>query len=170
MSKKEWDEAAATVAKAVVGVMPQLNEMKIRSRVYHFFANETEATTEYDDVNFYFTDDVVAILEEAFVGTEDDSSMVVTSSFRWAFDQLSDAYRYRILERYQHGVIRPHDSPERAQLNRAVRKLADILNTWNMSYNHEGTGSRKAWSNARARFEIDKLDDSDLDSSGYGYY
>lgn len=158
MGKKEWDEAATVIAQAVIGVMPQLNEYKIRARVYAFFAAESDYTQGiYDDSNFYYTQDVISILEKAFDETQgDEQTMVVTSDFRWAFDQLSDSYQYRILERFQHSVVRPGDSPERAQLNRAIRKLADILNSWNRMHEYEGTGSREVRSNASATATIDK--------------
>ena len=164
MGKKEWDEAATAVAKAVVSVMPQLNEYKIKARVFAFFASEDEySQSVYNDSNFYYTDDVVSILEKAFDNADDESSMVAAVDFRWAFDQLSDSYQYRILERYQHSVIRPADSAERAQLNRAVRKLADILNTWNRTYDYEGTGSRKVISNATAAARVAANDSGDSD-------
>lgn len=156
MGKKEWNEAATAIARAVVGVMPTMNEDRIRSRCYTFFASEDEYSSSiYNDNNYYYTADVTEILDKAFLGEPDDEQqMVVNSDFRWAFDQLSDAYRYRILERYQHSVTRPADSPERAQLNRAIRKLAEILNTWNRNYQYEGTGAREVWSNARSAKEI----------------
>ena len=144
------------VARAVVSVLPNMNEQGIRSRVYTFFASEDEhSQSNYNDGNFYYIEDVADILEKAFdTPAGDEQSMVVASDFRYAFDQLSDAYRYRILERYQHNVIRPADSDERAQLNRAIRKLATILNTWNTSFGHEGVGSRPSWGNARSQKEI----------------
>lgn len=154
--KKEWDEAAVSVARAVVGVMPELNEQLIRTRVYEFFAGEeTYTRASYDDSNFYYVEDVKEILEQAFTGSADDAQqMMVATDVRWAFEQLSDSYKYRILERFQHGVSRPHDSDERAQLNRAIRKMTDILNTWNRAYEYEGPGSREIWSNSRSRAEI----------------
>lgn len=165
MSRKEWDEAADAVARAVVRVMPELNENIIKSKVFAFFASENErSTSPYNDSGFYYIEDVCKILETAFdLYPADESSMVVTNDFRWAFEQLSDNYQYRILERYQHSVIRPHDSPERGQLNRALRKLADILNSWNRNYNHEGPGSRQPYSNARATSEISR----DFDGNDY---
>ncbi len=155
-TKKEWNEAANTIARAVVSVLPNMNEQGIRARVYTFLASEDEYSASiYNDGNFYYTDDVVAVLESAFTGEPtDEQQMVANSDFQWAFLQLSTAYQYRILERYQHGVIRPADSSERAQLNRAVRKLSDILNGWNRKYDYEGTGSREVWSNARAAVEV----------------
>lgn len=154
-SRKQWDDAAVTIARAVVGVMPHMDENRIRARVFQFFASESEYSgSAYSDVNYYYIEDVCNVLEGAFDSADDDSRMNVQSDFRWAFDQLSDAYQYRILERYQHQVVRPADSPERAQLNRATRKLLEILNTWNKGRNHDGPGSREVWSNARAREEI----------------
>jgi hypothetical protein len=156
MGKAEWDEAANTIAKAVVSVMPQMNEWKIKSRVFTFFASEDDYSQAiYNDGNYYYIDDVIEILENSFDDNPgDEASMVAESDFRWAFDQLSDSYQYRILERYQHSVVRPQDSPERAQLNRAIRKLTDILNTWNRALDHNGPGSREVWSNARSNAEI----------------
>jgi hypothetical protein len=165
LSREKWEEAAEQIARAAVSVMPQLNEFKIKARVYAFFASEDEYSASiYNDNNYYYVEDISSILETAFDGSAgDEASMIVSSDFRWAFDQLSDSYQYRILERYQHSVVRPHDSPERAQLNRAVRKLADVLNTWNRYHNHVGTGSREVWSNARSRAEIGK-NSGDIDN------
>lgn len=152
---KEWDEAATAVARAVVSVMPHMNEHKIKAKVYAYFATEIEySPSVYSDGNYYYIEDVVEILEKAFDGAEDTDSMTVNSDFRYAFDQLSDAYQYRILERYQHSVIRPGDSPERSQLNRAIRKLTEILNTWNRAHTYEGTGSRTVISNSAATHRI----------------
>lgn len=157
MGKKEWNEAADAIAKAVVSVMPEMNEHIIRGRVFAFFASESEySRAVYNDSNYYYVADVTKILEDAFESTaEDESAMVAASDFRWAYEQLPDNYKYRVMERYMHGIVRPGGSKERAELGNAVRKLTDILNTWNMSYEHTGPGARGVQSNARSRVEID---------------
>ncbi len=154
--KNQWDEAAKAIAKTVVGIYPLMNEDGIRYRVYNFFVTEHDGNrAAYDDDNYYYTTDITNILKEAFENTEDDGAMAVTSDFRWAYEQLPENYRYRIQERYRYGVVRPGGSKERAELSNAVRKLADILNTWSSSYGHEGPGAREVLSNARAKVEVD---------------
>jgi hypothetical protein len=150
-----------------------MNRERIRSRVYSFLVTEERqaGASNLNDAFFYQTEDVVSILEGAWPedSPEDEDAMVAASDIRWAFTQLSYDYQYRILERYRHGVTRPHDSNERAQLNRAVRKLADILNTWNMSHGHEGPGSRKVISNDRANWEIEHQSQQSANYDPWGW-
>lgn len=168
MNKRDLEDQARDTADAIVRIFPQMSRELIRSRVYHFLVSEERmaGASNLNDAFFYETDDVVKILEDAFPGDtpEDEDGMAAAGDIRWAFTQLSHDYQYRILERFRHGIIRPHDSNERAQLNRAVRKLADILNTWNLSYGHEGPGARKVISNAQAQSAL-RRNESDSDSS-----
>lgn len=163
--ERKLDDTAKEVASLVVGIIPTMNEPALRGRLYNFFEAEAEYSRPlYDDANLYLPEEVVSILEGAFdPAAGDDDSMTVSSDFQWAFDQLSDSYRYRIQERFQHGVIRPHGSSERAQLYKAIYRLTDILNRWDRRRDYEGPGSRTVWSNARSREEIDR-------QSGFGDY
>lgn len=159
--KEEWGQAALDIANTVVKWIPDMNRELIRRRVYEFFVREAGPLPSYGDVSFYFSDDITSILVDSFPGdaAEDEDAICATSDINWAFGQLSDDYKYRIIERFKYGVLRPHDSPERAQLNRAVQKLADILNTWNRTAGYEGPGSRRVISNATARYVMDNSDD-----------
>jgi len=166
MKEKEFDKAARDIAKIVTGVMPYLNETRISHNLYDYFSGDhLMTTTEFDDVQFYFVEDLKDILESAFDDgiPEDEDSLATSSDIRWAFTHLSDSYQYRILERFKHGVVRSYDSPERAQLNRALAKMCDILNGWNRQSGYDGPGNRNVWSNARANYEIDSQYSGDPD-------
>lgn len=154
--QRKLDDTCKEISQLVVGVLPSMNEQVIRGKLYDFFEAESEYSNGiYDDTNIYDAEEVIRILETAFdPGNGDEASMVATSDFRWAFDQLSDGHRYRIQERFQHGIVRPHGSKERQQLYKAIYRLTDILNRWNRRRDWEGTGSRKIWSNARAQAEV----------------
>lgn len=169
MKEKEFDAAAREIAKIVTGCMPYLNETRISHNLYDYFSGDhLMTTTEFDEVQFYFVEDLKDILETAFDERiyEDEDSLVTSSDIRWAFSHLSDTYQYRILERFKHGVARSYDSPERAQLNRALAKMCDILNGWNRQTNYDGPGSRDVWSNARSAYEIDSQYSGDGSSGG----
>lgn len=170
--EKLWAKTAEEIAAKVVGIFPTMNEHALRARLYNFFEQENgPGKSVYSDANFYYIHDVASILETAFDPTSgDDDSMMVTSEVKWAFDQLSDTYQYRIMERYLHGVIRPSGSPERDQLYRAINRLTDILNKWDRrpaTIGHEGPGAREVWSNAKAHHEIHR--DYSPSSGGGGY-
>lgn len=154
---REFERQAKELAEAVVRVFPQMNRYGIQYRVYHFLVTEDRANLSPDaDAFFYQTEDVIDILETAFDNTATTSDdLAVGSDVRWAFSQLNYGYQYRILERYQHGIDRPHRSKERDQLNDAVAKLTDILNTWNLSSDHVGPGARSAVTSAKAQGMID---------------
>jgi hypothetical protein len=153
---KRYDDTAAAVAKMVAGVCPEINEYKLRGRLFEYFTGDHPSPGIFTDTFFYFPGDVRDLLEGSVEqgADADDDTLCLRSDLQWAFDQLPMTYQYRVVERYVHGVSRPSGSAERAQFDRAIQKMADALNWWNRTSNHNGPGAREVYSNARAAAEI----------------
>lgn len=152
----QWEKAARDIATIVTEVVPALSYSKVRHNLYDYFSGDVPGSV-FDDTQFYFVEDLRGILERIFdqITPEDEDDIIMNSDIRWAFGQLSVTYQFRIVERYRDGVVYPADAPERAQLNRAIARMCDILNGWNSRGGHDGPGARRTWSNARCRYEID---------------
>lgn len=111
----------------------------------------------------YKTSDIKQILESIFSvedwagafipedcrAEEFDEHMAIYSDVAWAYENLPVQYQNAIYGRYYHGIEYDADTNGRRTLNRAVEKLADILNTYS-----RGERRREAISNARARWII----------------
>lgn len=128
----------------------------------------------YTSVQYtYRTSDVREILEdiyeyeswaEGFCPADAKSadglgSIDVRSDVSWALKQLPDQYFTAIELRYASGVTHGPDSRGRRQLNRAIKRLTDILNSYYRSSAMLGhPGKRKAISNAQARAILEDQD------------
>jgi len=119
----------------------------------------------------YKTSDVKQILESIFSvedwatafipedcrAEEFDEHMAIYSDVAWAYENLPAQYQNAIYGRYYHGIEYESDSNGRRTLNRAIEKLADVLNTYS-----RGDRRRVAISNANARYIIANANDVNL--------
>lgn len=128
-------------------------------------ANNLTLSAQYG----YTTDELKGVLQDVFSRRDwadaisevfTDNSLLervaVFSDVAWALDQLSYDYRRAIYLRYFSGVTHDSGSKERKTLNRAVGRLADILN----SYSREGVAAgptvRRVISNGAAQSLVDR--------------
>lgn len=74
----------------------------------------------------------------------------VRADVTWAFETLSEAHRKALLFRYRDGEEPAGGSSERRQLNRAIERLTDRMNSYQFQRR-----PRKVISNATARYIIE---------------
>ena len=111
----------------------------------------------------YRTDDVREIFDgwpNVLTSDTTDRSfseaVVVHSDVMWAFSQLPDSYKEAIISRYGAGEVPPSGSKERKTLNRAIQKVADVLNTYSRSGVAAGPTVRKVFTNSQSRHRINE--------------
>lgn len=78
-----------------------------------------------------------------------DERLVVHSDLSRAYDFLTDHYQSVLYRRYYLN----YDQPA-ASLRKALERLTDILNHYQLKTGHVGTGTRRVVSNARAQLQI----------------
>lgn len=121
----------------------------------------------------YRTSDVREILEGIFeyeswakgycpadaVGDDRMGSVDVRADVTWALEKLPPQYQDIIYSRFRNNVqFEPH-SAERRRLNRAVKRLTDVLNSYYRSSATSGhPGRRKTMTNAQARYLLEEQD------------
>lgn len=117
----------------------------------------------------YTTDDLRSILEEwpsvLTSDTEDKSlaeAAVVHSDVQWAYSELTASYRNAIYGRYILGEIPGSGTKERKTLNRAIGKLADVLNTYTRTGVASGPTVRRVLSGSQSRHSINSQYDPDV--------
>lgn len=136
--------------------------------------NRTQALNLSPQYN-YRQSDVRKILEESMwyysqwtdgYTPEDDPSeyrqidpIIARSDIAWAIDFLPSHYKNAIIGRFKEGMIPQTGTAEYSRLDRALRKLTDILNSYKRERPQDGPGTRKVITNATARFIIDKQSD-----------
>lgn len=123
----------------------------------------------------YRQSDVRKILEESmwfysqwsegYVPEDDPSeyrhsdSIIARADISWAIERLPEHYKEAILNRFKLGMIPQQATPEYRKLDRSLRKLTDILNSYKRDRPADGPGTRRVISNATARFIIDGQSD-----------
>lgn len=78
----------------------------------------------------------------------------IRSDVLWGLKKLPSNYRASIYRRFKDKIDDPSDSAERRQSNRAVKKLADVLNSY---YRANSLGNRNVMTNAQANYIIEGL-------------
>lgn len=91
--------------------------------------------------NCYLPDDARSI--------DEDDRIVISADVAAAIDKLPDSDRKLLLLQYKFGV-EPESEKDRRALQRAVVKVADILNSYQPKKEHDGPGSRRVISNREA--------------------
>lgn len=109
---------------------------KILEKVFH---DDTWTTT-------YIPDDSKSIY--------DDDRMTANSDIKAAFQKLPDRYKKIINEVYLWRT--DTDSNSKRRLNRAIERLADILNFYTLRSGYEGPGNQVLHTNEYERFIIEK--------------
>lgn len=87
-------------------------------------------------------------------------SIIARADIAWAIDRLPEHYKEAILDRFKRGIIPQQMTPEYRKLDRSLRKLTDILNSYKREKSADGPGTRRVISNATARFIIDGHSDN----------
>lgn len=103
--------------------------------------------------SFTNTDDEGAALPNHDHTVDYDDLLVEYSDVKRAWEMTPLHYRKVIFERY--ALNWEFDSAGERKVQRAVARLTDCLNTYQPRSRHDGPGSRREISNARARFLID---------------
>lgn len=136
--------------------------------------NRTQALTLSPQYS-YRQSDVRKILEESMwyysqwndgYTPDDDPSeykhsdnVIARADIAWAIDFLPAHYKDAILARFRDGILPQQATPEYRKLDRSLRKLTDILNSYKRDRPADGPGTRRVITNATARFMIDKQSD-----------
>lgn len=140
-----------------------------RSKAWEYRKEQLVWTSQYS----YRTSDLRLILENVYhpecwgsspipndAKSTDKNKVDVFADVSWGIAQLPKQYRKAIETRYRDGVVLPAGA-ERTKLNRAIRRLADVLNFYRRPTTPQGPGQRKVISNNQARYLLEEQDGSD---------
>lgn len=138
-----------------------------KKQAWKYRAEHLRQTAQYS----YRTDDVREILETTFhysewaegyvpgdaVSKDAGAAIEVRADISWGIELLPPNYQNVIFKRYRDKIDIPADTNERRQLNRAIERLATVLNCYTPGkLPRQGPGNRRAISNAQARFIIEE--------------
>lgn len=98
------------------------------------------------DTGFFYEDWESGHLPDDCRSEDYDERLVVHSDISRAYDYLTDHYQSVLYRRYY-----LQEDVSAASLRKALERLTDILNHYNLKYTHDGLTSRKVISNAKAR-------------------
>lgn len=172
--KRKWENADEFGAVAILRKVAKDKAMQYRSQhlilspQYNYRTSDVKKILEkvfaYEDwkPKRSFTeveeDGVTVPVEQVMEPHYDlDEILISHSDVKRAWESLPYNYRKIIFLRFALGDHPETDAGQR-QLHRAVERLTDILNRYRGTTSHNGIGSRRAISNARARYILDTQD------------
>lgn len=121
---------------------------------YHYRQSDVRKILES---SFYYSE-----WQNGYVPEDDPSeyrhsdSIIARADVAWAIELLDAEAQNIILGRFRDGIIPAQATPEYRKLDRALRKLTDIINSYKRPNPTDGPGSRRAISNVHAKFLIDQ--------------
>src|SRR5690606_30008929 len=110
----------------------------------------------------YSSKEVRSALEKGVLRQQPTKADPISIDIHTAFEQLSDEKKEELVRRYVKFEPAGETSRERMRTQRAVDKLAELMNRAGHREKHEyhdGPGSRRAISNSGARFITNNQDD-----------
>jgi hypothetical protein len=126
-------------------------EQMHESAQYHYRPSDVRKSLE---TYFATCDSTLTYVPEDAISDSGNDAIEVASDLLFAFHKLNEEDREALVDRYYKGIIPDNSSYARKRLDKATRRLTEIMNRYRNRVAEGAVGQRRVISNARANVLI----------------